>query len=187
MDTHNNFQMPSKQYLTETSEHQLESWHTAQVALLPAVSQAEPRLQEVQVLHVWRDAGGWSTSGTKSSKIPAPWALLQKQVLQSLTSVNTHNLSTALEHSCASTHRETDSHSEHESDVLLWNTFLNYWHNQFIISEIHARSWRCWDTVCRSCQHEKIILFSSCRHLNDSACLAWKAVFFYLMAIANSN
>lgn len=43
MDTHNNFQMPSKQYLTETSEHQLESWHTAQAALLPAVSQASPR------------------------------------------------------------------------------------------------------------------------------------------------
>lgn len=47
MDTHNNFQMPSKQYLTETSEHQLESWHTAQAALLPAVSQASPRATSV--------------------------------------------------------------------------------------------------------------------------------------------
>lgn len=71
MDTHNHFPMPSKQYLTKTSEHQLDFWHTAQVALIPAVSQAE-----------------------------------------------------------------IASHAEHGPDVFLRNTFLNYWHSQFIISEM---------------------------------------------------
>ena len=42
-DTCNIFQMLSKQYLIQTNEHQLKSWHWAQQALLSAVSQVSPR------------------------------------------------------------------------------------------------------------------------------------------------
>lgn len=150
MDTQNNFQMPSKQYLEESSEHQLESWHPASPsALLPAVCQADS--------HVCRRCkccmSGW-TRGFEAHQGPNPAKLrclglhYGKQAVKSLTGLhNTHNLSIPPEHSCASPRGETASHSEHESDVFLWNTFLNYWHNQFIISEIHVRTWRCWDSV----------------------------------------
>lgn len=161
MDTHNNFQMPSKQYLTETSEHQLESWHTAQAALLPAVSQASPRATSAACLD-----GHGSLKYIQQNSSTLGFTIESRCC--SLWLHDIRNLSTPLEHSCAGTRGEISGHSEHESDVFPWNTFLNFWHNQFIISEIHARTWRCWDTVCRSCQHEKIILFSSYRHLNVS-------------------
>lgn len=149
MDVGKVFQMLWNQYLIQTNEHQLKSWHTAQQVLLSIISQVSPRAtytggasavcpERPKNLKYLRDQTqqNSSTSGfTTESMCYSLWQDYKTHVTWKC------HWSTAV-----SVAGEISSHSEHHRDVFLCNTFLTSWHNAFSISEIHARTWRCWDT-----------------------------------------
>lgn len=163
MDACNIFQMPSKQYLIQTNEHLLKSWRTAQQALLSDIGQVSSR--------------AISTGGASAACLDGPKNL---KYLRDQTQQMSSALGFTTESTCCSLWQyykahitwtrhwstavpvpgEISSHFEYESDMFLCNTLLTSWHNQFNISEICARTWRCWDTMCRGCQHLKTFLGS---------------------------